>query len=255
MSKYYIVSTVFLVLFLTSLIFDGTYDIPLYWYIGLVVLYVGISTAGSIVLSLGYFVPVISHGDHEGVALSFDDGPVTGKTERVLDILKQFEVPAIFFCIGKRVAENGSLAKRIHDEGHLLGNHSFFHRATFDLQSSGMIAKELYDTDIAIQKVVGKRPRFFRPPYGVTNPMVSKAVRLRNYKVIGWSIRSFDTVITDRERLLSRVTGTLKNGDIILFHDYCDSTLEILPQVLAYIEKAGLKVVRIDRLINERAYA
>lgn len=255
MSKYYIVSTVFLVLFLTSLIMDGALQIPLIWYIALVIVYALISTVGSIVLSLEYFVPVISRGTREGVALSFDDGPVGGKTERVLDILKQYNAPATFFCIGKRVDENMTLAKRIHAEGHLIGNHSFFHRATFDLQSSGMITKELYDTDTAIQKVVGKRPRFFRPPYGVTNPMVAKAVRIRNYKVIGWSIRSFDTVIRDRQRLFERVTKPLKNGDIILFHDHCDSMLEILPQILEHIAKSGLKVVRVDELINEKAYA
>lgn len=255
MSKYYIVSTIFLVLFIASLIVDGVISISMYWYIGLVVAYAVISTIGSIVLSLEYFVPVTSRGVSNGIALSFDDGPVAGKTEKVLDILQQFNAPAAFFCIGKRVSNNMLLAKRIHDEGHLIGNHSFFHRATFDLQSSGMITKELYDTDMAIQKVIGKRPRFFRPPYGVTNPMVAKAVRVRNYKVIGWSIRSFDTVIKDRQKLFERVTGPLKNGDIILFHDHCESTLEILPQVLEHIGKSGLKVVRIDELIKEKAYA
>ena len=255
MSKYYIVSTLFLVIFILSLIVDGAFDVPRYWFVGLVVLYLLISALGSVILSLEYFVPVISRGNSEGVALSFDDGPVEGKTEKVLDILQRFNAPATFFCIGKRVVENGQLAKRIHEEGHLIGNHSFFHRPTFDLQSSSMITKELYDTDVAIQKIVGKRPRFFRPPYGVTNPMVAKAVRLRNYKVVGWSIRSFDTVIKDPRKLLARVTDPLKAGDIILFHDYCDVTLEILPQVLEYIAKSGLKVVRIDQLTDEKPYA
>jgi peptidoglycan/xylan/chitin deacetylase (PgdA/CDA1 family) len=255
MSKYYIVSTVFLVLLITSLIVDGRIDIPSAWYISLVAVYLIVSSVGSVILSWQYFTPVISHGKGKGIALSFDDGPVPGKTEKVLDILRRFEAPAAFFCIGNRISENPLLARRIHEEGHIIGNHSYFHRPTFDLQSSSMIAKELTDTDAEINKVVGGRPRFFRPPYGVTNPMVAKAVKRKNYKVIGWSVRSFDTVITNRQKLLARVTKALRDGDIILFHDHCDSTLDILPQVLDHISKSGLKVVRIDQLIEEKAYA
>lgn len=255
MSKYYIVSTTFLVTFITSLIVDGAFEVPLYWYVALIVLFLLVSAAGSVILSLEYFVPVITRGNSGGVALSFDDGPAAGHTDKVLDILRRFNAPATFFCIGKRIIENELVAKRIHEEGHVIGNHSFFHRATFDLQSSTMIMKELYDTDMAIQKIVGKRPRFFRPPYGVTNPMVAKAVRIRNYKVVGWSIRSFDTVSKDSKKLLARVVGPLKDGDIILFHDHCNITLEILPLVLQHIAKSGLKVVRIDQLTDERPYA
>jgi peptidoglycan-N-acetylglucosamine deacetylase len=255
MSKYYIVSTIFLVLLISSLIIDGAVDVPLWWYVILVVFYSVLCAIGSIVLSLGFFTSVISHGEQKGVAISFDDGPVQGKTDKILDILKQFDVTAAFFCIGNRVAANSALTKRITEEGHLIGNHSYYHRATFDLQSSTMIGKELSDTDIEIHKATGLRPRLFRPPYGVTNPMVAKAVRRRNYKVIGWTIRSFDTVISDPDKLFRRVTEPLKNGDIILFHDHCDSTLSILPNVLEHIHKSGLKVVRIDQLINEKAYA
>jgi peptidoglycan/xylan/chitin deacetylase (PgdA/CDA1 family) len=84
--------------------------------------------------------------------------------------------------------------------------------------------------------------------------MVAKAIGRRNYKVIGWSVRSFDTVIKDQEKLFKRVTRTLKDGDIILFHDHCETTIAILPRLLNHLSKNGLKVVRIDELINERAY-
>jgi peptidoglycan-N-acetylglucosamine deacetylase len=254
MSRYYIVSTIFLLLLISSLIIDGALDVPLYWYIGLTAIYLGISTMGSIILSMQYFTTVISSGNSSGVALSFDDGPIPGKTDKLLEILRQYEAPAAFFCIGKRISENPELVKRIHGEGHVIGNHSYFHKATFDLQSSPMIAKELSDTDNALQRIIGERPRFFRPPFGVTNPMVARAVKRKNYKVIGWSIRSFDTVIHDRKKLFQRVTKPLKAGDILLFHDHCESMLEILPDLLEHIRKSGLKVVRIDEMINENAY-
>jgi peptidoglycan-N-acetylglucosamine deacetylase len=254
MSKYYIASTAFLVLMISSLIVDGRIDIPLLWYVGLCLLYFMTCALGAMNLSWQFFTSVVSSGKASGVSLSFDDGPVRGKTDVVLDILRNHNVPAAFFCIGERMSMNPELVRRIHDEGHIIGNHSFYHRVTFDLQSSSMISKELYDTDVVLHRLTGKRPKFFRPPYGVTNPMVARAVKRRNYKVIGWSIRSFDTITSDPRKLFKRVTRTLKNGDIILLHDHCESTIEILPLLLDHISKSGFKVVRIDELINEKAY-
>jgi peptidoglycan/xylan/chitin deacetylase (PgdA/CDA1 family) len=84
--------------------------------------------------------------------------------------------------------------------------------------------------------------------------MVAKAVRQRNYTVIGWTIRSFDTTIRDRKKLLHRVTRSLSAGDIVLFHDYSDATLDILPAFLDHVKNLGLKVVRVDELVGERGY-
>ena len=72
---------------------------------------------------------------------------------------------------------------------------------------------------------------------------------------MGWSVRSLDTVSKDEEKLFNRVTKGLKAGDVILFHDYCDITIRILPKVLNHVSKLGLKVVRLDELMNEKAYA
>ncbi|MBA4055584.1 MAG: polysaccharide deacetylase family protein, partial [Marivirga sp.] len=127
-------------------------------------------------------------------------------------------------------------------------------KATFDLQTTGRIVKELVDTDQTILKAIGVKPRLFRPPYGVTNPMVASAVKKGGYKTIGWSIRSFDTVIKDSATLLERITKPLKGGDVILLHDYSNTTLEILPALLDHISKVGLKIVRVDELLNEKAY-
>ncbi|MFZ6009875.1 MAG: polysaccharide deacetylase family protein, partial [Bacteroidota bacterium] len=105
-----------------------------------------------------------------------------------------------------------------------------------------------------IQKNIGFKPRYFRPPYGVTNPMVASAVKSLGYTTIGWSLRSFDTMYENSAALLKRVMSLVKGGDVILFHDYCDSTIEILPTVLMNIKKLGLKIVRVDDLLNEKPY-
>jgi peptidoglycan/xylan/chitin deacetylase (PgdA/CDA1 family) len=189
------------------------------------------------------------------IAITFDDGPVGENTEKILSILKKRDVPAAFFCIGHRANNNTELLKRIHNEGHVIGNHSYWHGANFDLLPASRVEKELADTDAVIESCIGMRPLFFRPPYGVTNPMLAKAVKKRKYTVIGWSVRSFDTVSKDKTKLLKRVTGSLKAGDVILFHDYCRITLDILPDFLDQVSALGLKIVRIDELLKEKAYA
>ena len=137
----------------------------------------------------------------------------------------------------------------------MIGNHSYWHKATFDLQTAGKIGKELSDTDESIQQAIGVKPNLFRPPYGVTNPMVARAVKKAGYTTIGWSVRSFDTVIKDGVVLKKRITRSLKGGDVILLHDYSNTTLEILPALLDHISSVGLKIVRVDELLNQKAYA
>jgi hypothetical protein len=84
--------------------------------------------------------------------------------------------------------------------------------------------------------------------------MVAAAVREKGYVTIGWSVRSFDTIIKDHSKLLKRITRSLKSGDIVLFHDHSESMIQILPAFLKTIEDLGLKIVRIDELLKEKAY-
>jgi peptidoglycan-N-acetylglucosamine deacetylase len=256
MSLNKVVTYSFIALLASVMLYDWFSAVPHWIYIVLIIIYLILHIAGSIILSMRFFLPVKykAASKSNAVAITFDDGPVPGRTEKILEILNRHRAHATFFCIGNRVDEHPALVKRIYDEGHLLGNHSYWHGKTFDLQSSTKIEKELMDTDSALKKAVGVTPRFFRPPYGVTNPMVADAVRQRGYETIGWSIRSFDTMSQDSNALMKRVTKSLKGGDMILFHDYCDVTIEILPALLDHISKLGLKIVRADELLNERGY-
>ena len=93
----------------------------------------------------------------------------------------------------------------------------------------------------------------FRPPYGVTNPSLKKAIKDFNFYTIGWSIRSFDTV-KSIEQTLDRVKKRLSPGDIILFHDNRENIIEILNSLLKYIESENYKVFPLDELLNIQAY-
>jgi peptidoglycan/xylan/chitin deacetylase (PgdA/CDA1 family) len=114
---------------------------------------------------------------------------------------------------------------------------------------------ELQLTDDTIEKAIGKRPRLFRPPYGVTNPNLKKAVKKGNYTSIGWNIRSLDTVVKQPEELMLRITPFIKPGAVILLHDSMHVTVQTLPALINHIRKEGYRIERIDKLLNIPAYA
>ncbi len=251
------VNIIFLAILLLMIAMNFAINFSGWWYAVLVIVYLNIQVYGASVLSAEFFLPVKYMGDRNSneIAITFDDGPIPVMTERILDVLNTHKVPAAFFCIGNRVHDYPALIMRMHEAGHLVGNHSYWHGAMFDLQSPDKIAKELADTDVAIQKAINKKPNFFRPPFGVTNPMVAAAVKRRGYKTIGWTVRSFDSMTKNGNALLDRVTRSLKGGDVILFHDYSTATLEMLPAFLEQVAILGLKIVRVDELLKEKAYA
>ena len=256
MSRYAIINIAFVLLIAAAIGLDRAVYFPWWGYGVIIAAYSGICAYGASVMSAQFFMPARCRGaaDSRAIAITFDDGPVPGKTDRLLDILKQYQVPAAFFCIGNRVKAAPQLVQRMHAGGHLVGNHSYGHGTLFDLLPAGRVAQELKDTDEAIHAAIGLTPRFFRPPYGVTNPMIAWVMRRTPYTAIGWSVRSFDTMTDDDDKLLKRVTRSLKGGDVVLFHDHCESTLRILPAFFEYAGKAGLKIVRIDELLNEKGY-
>jgi peptidoglycan/xylan/chitin deacetylase (PgdA/CDA1 family) len=179
---------------------------------------------------------VINRGKE--VALTFDDGPAE-HTEAVLDILKREKVNATFFIIGKNIAGRETLLKRMQEEAHSIGNHSFHHGFNFDWQSAAKMQEEIALTNQAIESITGTSVTLFRPPYGVTNPNLAKALRNSNLKSIGWNLRSMDTVAKDERQLLNKILTRVKAGDIILLHDRCSITASILPELITTLKKRG----------------
>lgn len=230
---------------------------PLWMLLVPVIVATGFATWGAINVRSNYFVRTHSKGrsSDKSVALSFDDGPATAYTPQILDILSQFNVHAAFFCIGHRVEAEPKLMQRIVGEGHLVGNHSFSHSPMFDLQSTAAMRADLARANEAIKDATGLQPKLFRPPYGVTNPMLARAVRKGKFIAVGWSIRSFDTVIKDEDKLFERVTKKIEAGDVFLFHDTCAATVKILPALIKQLKRDGFAIKRLDELLNIPAYA
>jgi peptidoglycan/xylan/chitin deacetylase (PgdA/CDA1 family) len=182
------------------------------------------------------------------IALTIDDGPDPQVTPQVLQLLDQHGVRATFFGIGEKVASHAELAREIVRRGHCLENHSFRHRNYFSLLGPKGIAREIEAAQDAIGMVTGERPKFFRAPAGLRNPMLDPILARLGLQLASWTRRGFDTVNADAEAVLSRLTRGLKAGDILLLHDgHAARTragapviLEVLPRLLAALGAAGL---------------
>lgn len=187
------------------------------------------------------------------VALTFDDGPDPRSTPQLLELLRERKIPAVFFCIGRRVDENPELAARIIREGHLVENHSYAHSNFTNFYPRARLRTELIRAQQAIGKAGGFKPRYYRPPVGLSNPNTFRAARDLNLQVIGWSIRSLDTVIAQPEKILERIRRGLAPGAVILLHDGnipAEKLLATVKSLLDTLHGLGYEVVRLDELLK-----
>lgn len=228
----------------------------MYYLIPLVAFF-SIEFYGAYFVNSGFHIKTICevNTSENSVSLTFDDGPIAVRTEKVLTVLKKFNVKATFFLIGNRIKDNETLLMKMNNEGHLIGNHSFSHSFFFDLMSSKQMVADLQSGNEEIRKVIGKDPLFFRPPYGVTTPGLAKACRQLKFDVIGWNVRSLDTAIKDKQQLLQRVKKRIKPGSIILFHDSVDGIEVVLEDVLNFLKEKNYNVIPLDKLIQKNAYS
>jgi peptidoglycan/xylan/chitin deacetylase (PgdA/CDA1 family) len=188
------------------------------------------------------------------IAISFDDGPHAIHTPNVLSALDEYKAPATFFVIGKNVRGNEKLIRKIDEQGHLLGNHTWSHSFFIDFKSKKAFMDELNATSDAVYKILHKRMNYFRPPYGVTTPHLAAASKALNYSIIGWNIRSLDTTSDSEEKIAKRVIPRLKPGAIVLFHDTSAKTVGVLKQTLNFAKENGFKIVSMEQLLKIKAY-
>ncbi|MBX2902722.1 MAG: polysaccharide deacetylase family protein [Chitinophagales bacterium] len=214
-----------------------------------VVFYLACVVVGSYFIQLNYFVLAFNKGSgaKKQIALTFDDGPLELHTENVLQLLQAKEVKATFFLIGKQIARHEVLVRRIYAEGHLVGNHSYVHSNSFPVLGLGKMKTDLKHCTQEINRILGVEAKYFRPPFGVTNPTVAKAATELGYKVIGWSVRSYDTTISSEKILMKRLQKA-KEGDIVLLHDWGAATLKVLPEFIDAYRAKGFEFVRVDEL-------
>lgn len=185
------------------------------------------------------------------ISITFDDGPCK-TTETLLRLLRKYDAKATFFIPGCNISGREDIVCKMYSDGHETGNHSFSHKSWFPLMSPKKIKDEINKTQEAIQKITGKAPAFFRPPFGVTNPLLARALNSSDLKIIGWSIRSMDTTYRSQDRIINNILDRIHPGDIILLHDTSKHIINVLEKVLVYCRKENYKPVTISELIKHQ---
>lgn len=243
-----------LLTFLWYAYFSG--KLPLFLIFIVIIVWLGITAWGSFDIRLNYFLKAHSSNkkiNRNVVALTFDDGP-TEITPEILILLEKYNQKATFFCIGKQIEKYPETAKIIVEQGHVIANHTYSHTNKMGFLSKKQVLTEITSTQNIIQQITGRIPNLFRPPFGVTNPNIARACKENRVEVIGWNVRSLDTVIESEDKILSRILDRFEKGSIILLHDTSTKTLNVLERLLIIMEKKQIQSVTVDELLNIKAY-
>lgn len=195
--------------------------------------------------------------DRKVVYLTFDDGPHPPETERVLDVLRERGASATFFLIGSKVSGNEAVLRRMLEEGHALGLHTFSHAGTFPLLSFDKMLADVNEGKRAVESVAGRKISLFRPPFGVTNPTIAKVIRTLGLQTVGWYVRSFDTMFCKQSGhsckssghdwyvpVVERIMKQVRPGSVILLHDRLDGASELLSLLLDSLAASGYDFTR-----------
>jgi peptidoglycan/xylan/chitin deacetylase (PgdA/CDA1 family) len=213
---------------------------------------------GVSVLKLNFFVEASCRGDSTArrVALTFDDGPDPVATRNLLEVLRHHQIKAAFFPIGTKTRDYSEVIKQIDQEGHILGNHTFRHsRWTNFLFSSGL-DREMSMAQEAIRASVGKVPAYFRPPMGLTNPHLKRALKKHGLSVVGWDVRPFDTTAST-EKVIKRVLKKMRNGSIIALHDAGRTAADLVhltEELVTKIKEQNYSFSDVEKLTGIKAY-
>lgn len=257
MLKFKTVNIISVTTFVVFLFLRINYSISNWWLVFLLLTWTTLTVIGSFHILWNYFLKA-KHKNHlikdNVIALTFDDGPNPEYTLRVLTLLKKHHAKATFFCIGKNVERNPEILKEIVKEGHLIGNHSYNHQNSFGFLSTKKVIEELEKAKEVIKSKVDLEVSFFRPPFGVTNPNIARAVKKINLKTFGWSVRSYDTSAKNPEKVYQKIIAKIKKGDVLLMHDSSELSVVVLEKVLIYFDKNNFKTITLDKLFNMKAY-
>ena len=224
-------------------------------FIPIIIIYIAIVAWGSSTINLNYFFFSHCNGSTKSkeIAITFDDGPHPDITPKLLHLLKKHNIVATFFCTGINVENNKSIISKIIKDEHIIGNHSYGHSIFFDLMTSLKMKDEIIKTNDIIYSITKLVPLLFRPPYGVTNPLLKKALKKTKMVSIGWSLRSLDT-IHDTKKVVLKLKNQTKPGDIVLLHDTNPNIIEIMDEYINWLHDNNYKIVSLTELLKIQAY-
>lgn len=179
------------------------------------------------------------------IALTFDDGPSAAWTPALLDGLKERGVKATFFLIGENADKNPEIVKRMAEEGHLIGNHTY-HHVELTKVSENEARLELADTSAAIVRITGKEPEYMRPPFGAWQRKLEQEIQMLP---VLWTIDPLDWTTENQDEIVNKVVTEAEENDIILLHDCYKSSIEAGLRIVDILQEEGFMFVTVDELL------
>ncbi len=195
------------------------------------------------------------------VGLTFDDGPDENLTNDILDLLKRFGFHATFFVVGKQARANPEIVKRMVSEGHVVACHDLTHSLASNFRFAGAMVRDIGAAQAIVLAIIGAKPLLYRPPVGLANPHLGRALARLSMACIGWSRSARDGGNRQIGGIRRISALRIRAGDVVLLHDCLptpDHKREILEQLETLFEKvkkAGLEPAGINELFDITAYA
>ena len=190
-------------------------------------------------------VAVSNMEESKKIALTFDDGPHPYYTEQLLDGLKERDVKATFFVLGKHAEQYPELVERMNDEGHLIGNHTYSHMQ-LSQRNSEEFKEELIKTNELIEELTGQEVQYVRPPYGTWDKKFEQELNM--FPVL-WNIDTLDWSSKNVAGIVQKVKNKAKDNGIILMHDEYKTTVTAALQIIDELKEEGYEFVTVEELL------
>ncbi|MGM0409836.1 MAG: polysaccharide deacetylase family protein [Bacillota bacterium] len=224
----------------------------------ILVFIIGILIGGKWGNSLDVFserlVPIYSvNRDDKKIAITLDGTWGADNTEKLLNIFEKEDINVTFFFAGYWLEKYPDLVKKIATCGHEIENHSFTH-PHFTKISKNKMKEELTKTSNLIYETIGKKPKYFRPPFGDYNNSVIETVRSEGYEVVQWTLDSHDWQEPGVDYIVNRILENLSAGDIILMHNNAPDTPEALKILIPKLKEKKYEIVPLSELIYDSNY-
>ena len=186
--------------------------------------------------------------------LTFDAGYENGCTEKILDILKEQQVPAAFFLVGNYIEKNADLVRRMVEEGHTVGNHTMHHYDMSKLTEKEAFTKELTDLETLFRETTGRElPKYYRPPQGIYSTENLSMAQELGYRTVFWSLAYVDwnnDAQPSKEEAFRKLLPRTHPGAVVLLHSTSRTNAEILEELIKNWKEEGYEFAELDQLFE-----
>ena len=185
--------------------------------------------------------------EHPRIAITFDDGPNSTWTPKLLSGLKERGVKASFFVIGEKAGQNPDIIKRMFEEGHVVGNHTYTHVQLTRLNDV-QACEEITKTNDIIKEITGTYPQFIRPPFGSWNDNLECGITM--FPVM-WTIDTLDWTTENTDKVVNKAVSQARDNAIILLHDNYESSVDAALRIVDELKEKGYEFVTVEELLLE----